>query len=121
MAPAEGPEKCGPRRPTRSGYSCNNAQFQLRGDSVPDDQVLELEAGHRLREDDRDREGTDDRFGGGAGDRHRRSRVVHGGQLRLDEPVEVRFVFVGVESLSRAYTLEIGSGCSDQARFAQSY
>ena len=24
-APAEGPEKCGPRRPTRSGYSCNNA------------------------------------------------------------------------------------------------
>ena len=25
MAPAEGPEKSGPRRPTRSGYSCNNA------------------------------------------------------------------------------------------------
>ena len=25
MAPAEGPEKCGPRRPTRSRYSCNNA------------------------------------------------------------------------------------------------
>ena len=25
VAPAEGPEKCGPRRPTRSGYSCNNA------------------------------------------------------------------------------------------------
>ena len=24
MAPAEGPEKCGPRRPTRRGYSCNN-------------------------------------------------------------------------------------------------
>ena len=23
--PAEGPEKCGPRHPTRSGYSCNNA------------------------------------------------------------------------------------------------
>ena len=30
VAPAEGPEKCGPRRPTRSGYSCNNAQ-QRRG------------------------------------------------------------------------------------------
>ena len=26
MAPAEGLEKCGPRRPTRSGYSCNNAE-----------------------------------------------------------------------------------------------
>ena len=26
VAPAEGPEKGGPRRPTRSGYSCNNAQ-----------------------------------------------------------------------------------------------
>ena len=25
VAPAEGPKKCGPRRPTRSGYSCNNA------------------------------------------------------------------------------------------------
>ena len=25
VAPAEGPEKYGPRRPTRSGYSCNNA------------------------------------------------------------------------------------------------
>ena len=25
VAPAEGPEKCGPRRPARSGYSCNNA------------------------------------------------------------------------------------------------
>ena len=25
MAPAESPEKCGPRRPTRSGSSCNNA------------------------------------------------------------------------------------------------
>ena len=23
--PAEGPEKCGPRRPPRNGYSCNNA------------------------------------------------------------------------------------------------
>ena len=43
--------------------------FQLRGDAVPDDHVLELEAGHRLGEDDRDREWTDDRFGGGAGDR----------------------------------------------------
>ena len=29
MAPAEGPEKCGPRRPTRSGYSCNNAGVSL--------------------------------------------------------------------------------------------
>ena len=27
VAPAEGPEKCGPRRHTRSGYSCNNATF----------------------------------------------------------------------------------------------
>ena len=27
VAPAEGHEKCGPRRPTRSGYSCNNAPF----------------------------------------------------------------------------------------------
>ena len=25
VVPAGGPEKCGPRRPTRSGYSCNNA------------------------------------------------------------------------------------------------
>ena len=25
VAPAEGPEKCGPRRPTRAGPSCNNA------------------------------------------------------------------------------------------------
>ena len=25
VAPAEGLEKCGPRRPTRSGHSCNNA------------------------------------------------------------------------------------------------
>ena len=25
VTPAEGPEKCGPRRPTRNGYSCNNA------------------------------------------------------------------------------------------------
>ena len=31
MAPAEGPEKCGPRRPTRSGYSCNNAAIDSRG------------------------------------------------------------------------------------------
>ena len=28
VAPAEGPEKCGPHRPTRSGYSCNNAPPQ---------------------------------------------------------------------------------------------
>ena len=26
MAPAEGPEKCEPHRPTGRGYSCNNAQ-----------------------------------------------------------------------------------------------
>ena len=26
VAPAEGPEKCGPRRPTPAGSSCNNAQ-----------------------------------------------------------------------------------------------
>ena len=25
VAPAKGPEKSGPSRPTRSGYSCNNA------------------------------------------------------------------------------------------------
>ena len=31
VAPAEGPEKCGPRRPTRSGYSCNNAPEGRRG------------------------------------------------------------------------------------------
>ena len=30
VAPAEGPEKCGPRRPTRSGYSCNNATKRRR-------------------------------------------------------------------------------------------
>ena len=29
VAPAEGPEKCGPRRPTRSGYSCNNASYSI--------------------------------------------------------------------------------------------
>ena len=29
VAPAEGPEKCGPRRPTRNGYSCNNAKTRL--------------------------------------------------------------------------------------------
>ena len=27
VAPAEDHEKCGPRRPTRSGYSCNNATY----------------------------------------------------------------------------------------------
>ena len=32
VAPAEGPEKCGPRRPTRNGYSCNNASA---GQAVP--------------------------------------------------------------------------------------
>ena len=31
VAPAEGPEKCGPRRPTRSGYSCNNARRERLG------------------------------------------------------------------------------------------
>ena len=31
VAPAEGPEKCGSRRPTRSGYSCNNAPARSRG------------------------------------------------------------------------------------------
>ena len=31
VAPAEGPEKCGPRRPTRSGYSCNNAALRPGG------------------------------------------------------------------------------------------
>ena len=31
VAPAEGPEKCGPRRPTRSGYSCNNACADAHG------------------------------------------------------------------------------------------
>ena len=36
VAPAEGREKCGPRRPTRSGYSCNNAR---RGRGVESDQV----------------------------------------------------------------------------------
>ena len=30
VAPAEGHEKCGPRRPTRSGYSCNNAVSRWR-------------------------------------------------------------------------------------------
>ena len=28
VAPAEGPEKCGPRRPTRTGPSCNNASHR---------------------------------------------------------------------------------------------
>ena len=32
VAPAEGPEKCGPRRLTRSGSSCNNAQRRRFGD-----------------------------------------------------------------------------------------
>ena len=26
VAPAEGPEKCGPNRPTPAGFSCNNAE-----------------------------------------------------------------------------------------------
>ena len=30
VAPAEGPEKCGPRRLTRSGYSCNNALIRCQ-------------------------------------------------------------------------------------------
>ena len=36
VAPAEGPEKCGPRRPTRSGYSCNNAPRQRLGNGRRD-------------------------------------------------------------------------------------
>ena len=28
VTPPEGPEKCGPHRPTRNGYSCNNAPNQ---------------------------------------------------------------------------------------------
>ena len=35
VAPAEGPEKCGPRRPTRSGYSCNNAVTNSGGERLP--------------------------------------------------------------------------------------
>ena len=31
VTPAEGPEKCGPRRPTRNGYSCNNAAPRRHG------------------------------------------------------------------------------------------
>ena len=31
VAPAESPEKCGPRRPTRAGPSCNNAGYGSRG------------------------------------------------------------------------------------------
>ena len=34
VAPAEGPEKCGPRRPTHNGYSCNNALQQVLGRGV---------------------------------------------------------------------------------------
>ena len=34
VAPAEGPEKCGPRRPTRNGYSCNNADHRHGGASA---------------------------------------------------------------------------------------
>ena len=34
VAPAEGPEKCGPRRPTRSGYSCNNALARRRAGPI---------------------------------------------------------------------------------------
>ena len=30
VAPAEGHEKCGPRRPTNSGSSCNNATLDDR-------------------------------------------------------------------------------------------
>ena len=35
VAPAEGPEKCGPRRPTRAGPSCNNAAWCRRAPSAP--------------------------------------------------------------------------------------
>ena len=34
VAPAEGPEKCGPRRPTRAGPSCNNAPSRRYGRRV---------------------------------------------------------------------------------------
>ena len=42
VAPAEGREKCGPRRPTRNGYSCNNAR---RGRGVESDQVAAARGG----------------------------------------------------------------------------
>ena len=35
VAPAEGPEKCGPRRPTRAGPSCNNAVLPPDGRELP--------------------------------------------------------------------------------------
>ena len=35
VAPVEGPEKCGPRRPTPAGSSCNNASHR-RGERGPD-------------------------------------------------------------------------------------
>ena len=35
VAPAEGPEKCEPRRPTGRGYSCNNAGWRPRAFSSP--------------------------------------------------------------------------------------
>ena len=44
VAPAEGPEKCGPRRPTRSGYSCNNAQQRRRRNR---DRLGDPEGGHQ--------------------------------------------------------------------------
>ena len=34
--PAEGPEKCGPRRPTRAGPSCNNAEYGPHGNPATD-------------------------------------------------------------------------------------
>ena len=34
VAPAEGPEKSGPRRPTRNGYSCNNAHQRLHDGAI---------------------------------------------------------------------------------------
>ena len=67
VAPAEGPEKCGPRRPTRSGYSCNNAntydgrigvRVYLHGKSGGDSaleqlsaerEAIEREVGHALQ------------------------------------------------------------------------
>ena len=48
VAPAEGPEKCGPNRPTRCGSSCNNAAFfQRRRSSVFTNVIVRSRAGDR--------------------------------------------------------------------------
>ena len=39
MTPAEGPEKCGPRRPTRNGYSCNNALGKAHAEGRLDERL----------------------------------------------------------------------------------